>query len=184
MAEDETNENEETENAEGEEGEDGEKVGGKKKLLLIVIILLLLVGGGAGAFLAGVFDSDPEAVDADEIEEYNEEDAVSSSAEGEITYYELPPFLVNINSGTQRTSFLKMKVTLELKGGDEEVAAVENAKPRIMDAFNTYLRELRTSDLSGSAGIYRLRQELLTRVNKTLHPVEVQDILFSEIVVQ
>ncbi len=170
--------------AEGEAGEGDANVGGKKKLLIIIIAAVLLLGGGAGAFLA-MSGGDEEHVEADEIDahEDNHGDGHGTSATG-TTYYELPAFLVNINSGTQRTSFLKMKVTLELAGGEEEVAKVESYKPKIMDAFNTYLRELRTSDLSGSAGIYRLRQELLTRTNKILHPMEVTDILFSEIVVQ
>ena len=37
--------------------------------------------------------------------------------------------------------------------------------PRVMDAFQTYLRELRPSDLDGSAGLYRLKEELTRRVN-------------------
>jgi flagellar FliL protein len=53
-----------------------------------------------------------------------------------------------------------------------------------MDAVNTYLRELRASDLSGSAGIQRLREELLIRANKSLAPVKINDVLFKEIVVQ
>jgi len=61
---------------------------------------------------------------------------------------------------------------------------MEANKPRIVDTFNTYLRELRTSDLSGSAGIYRLREELMARLNKTVEPGIVKDILFSEIIVQ
>ena len=80
-------------------------------------------------------------------------------------------------------SFLKISVTLELR--DQAAAAiVDENKPRIMDAFNTYLRELRPSDLAGSAGIYRLREELMTRLNNTIETDLVKDILFSEILVQ
>jgi len=64
------------------------------------------------------------------------------------------------------------------------VEAVKANKPRIVDVFNTYLRELRPADVQGSAGIYRLREELMTRINGTVEEGLVKDILFSEIIVQ
>jgi flagellar FliL protein len=76
-----------------------------------------------------------------------------------------------------------MSVTLELRNA-EAAKTIDENKPRIMDVFNTYLRELRPSDLAGSAGIYRLREELMTRLNNTVEPELVKDILFSEIIVQ
>jgi flagellar FliL protein len=56
--------------------------------------------------------------------------------------------------------------------------------PRIMDAFQTYLRELRPSDLEGSAGLYRLKEELTRRVNASIAPARINAVLFKEIVVQ
>ncbi|MCA0451528.1 MAG: flagellar basal body-associated FliL family protein, partial [Proteobacteria bacterium] len=98
-------------------------------------------------------------------------------------YYELPQFLVNLNSNTGKVSFLKMSVTLQLRDA-EAVAVMDANKPRIVDTFNTYLRELRAGDIQGSAGIYRLRNELLARLNSTIEEGIVKDILFGEIIVQ
>jgi flagellar FliL protein len=56
--------------------------------------------------------------------------------------------------------------------------------PRIVDNFQIYLRELRVDDLRGSGGIYRLREELLARVNAAVAPVKVNDVLFKEMLVQ
>jgi flagellar FliL protein len=56
--------------------------------------------------------------------------------------------------------------------------------PRVIDQFQTYLREMRVEDLRGSAGIYRLRQELLYRVNIAADPVKVKDVLFQEMLIQ
>ena len=53
-----------------------------------------------------------------------------------------------------------------------------------MDAFQTYLREMRPSDLEGSAGLYRLRDELTRRVNLAVAPTKINAVLFKEIVVQ
>ena len=43
---------------------------------------------------------------------------------------------------------------------------------------------MKASDLYGSAGMYRLREEMLLRANTTLAPVKVKDVLFKEILVQ
>jgi flagellar FliL protein len=56
--------------------------------------------------------------------------------------------------------------------------------PRVMDAFQTYLREMRPNDLEGSAGLYRLRDELTRRVNLAVAPTKINAVLFKEIVVQ
>ena len=56
--------------------------------------------------------------------------------------------------------------------------------PRVTDIFQTYLRELRPADLNGSAGLFRLKEELTRRVNAAIAPSEVNAVLFKEIVVQ
>jgi flagellar FliL protein len=55
---------------------------------------------------------------------------------------------------------------------------------KVIDAFQVYLRELRKSDLEGSAGIYRLKEELRRRINVAIFPAQVENILFREILVQ
>jgi flagellar protein FliL len=56
--------------------------------------------------------------------------------------------------------------------------------PRIIDNFQVYLRELRVEDLKGSGGMYRLREELLLRVNAAVAPAKINDVLFKEMLVQ
>jgi flagellar FliL protein len=46
------------------------------------------------------------------------------------------------------------------------------------------LRELRPSDLNGSAGLFRLKEELTKRVNLALAPQQVNAVLFKEIIIQ
>jgi SpoVK/Ycf46/Vps4 family AAA+-type ATPase len=65
-----------------------------------------------------------------------------------------------------------------------DTAAVTAAMPRLMDSFTTFLRETRPEELRGSAGIHRLREELIARSNILLRPGAVTDILFVELVVQ
>jgi flagellar FliL protein len=154
-------------------------------LLLIVGVVVMLMGG-----------KKKEPVEGEEAAAHGEEKA-GEQAKGEgkaegghgaaaiatPVYYELPGFLVNLNSTTSRVSFLKMSVTLELRDA-AAVALMDANKPRIQDTFNTYLRELRPADIQGSAGIYRLRTELISRLNSTIAEGVVKDILFGEIIVQ
>lgn len=161
--------------AEGEEGEGAPKKG-KKKLIIIVAVVLMLVLGGVGFLLMGG-DGKPKE------HEKTEEELKAEAEANKPVYYELPEFLVNLSAPGGRVSFLKMSVTLELKD-KASVAVVDANKPRVLDTFNTYLRELRPSDVQGSAGIYRLKDELMTRINGTVQEGLVKDILFSEIIVQ
>lgn len=169
---------------EGAEGEGGEGGGKSKKKLIIIVgaVLMLLVIGGIGAYFAGVFGGGDE--------KHGEEEA--AAAEGEVgedgkpvgpVFFELPQILVNLNTTGKATSFIKTTVTLEL-AKQSDVAIVQANLPRLMDNYNTFLREMRASDLYGSAGVYRLRDEMLARANKLLAPVVVKDVLFKEILVQ
>ena len=92
--------------------------------------------------------------------------------------------LVNLaNTGSDRTQYLKVKIVLELPD-QKLVEQIQPLMPRVMDAFQTYLRELRPSDLDGSAGLYRLKEELTRRVNAAIAPSRINAVLFKEIVVQ
>jgi flagellar FliL protein len=148
----------------------------KKKLIIIIAIPVLLLAIGGGLFVSGVFSKAPA--------EHADKDKKDGEEAGPSTFYELPDMIVNLsadNTGKQR--FLKLSITLELnKSSDEKV--VEAVLPRVTDHFQTYLRELRLEDLRGSAGIYRMRQELLDRVRSAADGVEIKDVLFEEILVQ
>jgi flagellar FliL protein len=101
-----------------------------------------------------------------------------------VVFVDLPEVLVNLSTaGTDRTQYLKAKVVLEL-ADQSMVQQITPVMPRVMDSFQTYLRELRASDLDGSAGLYRMKEELTRRVNVAIAPGKVNAVLFKEIVVQ
>jgi flagellar protein FliL len=104
-------------------------------------------------------------------------------AEGDPSYYTLPDLMVNFTGAGGRASFLKLRLTLESE--DASVfEAVEPVLPRIIDQYQVFLRELRADDLSGSAGAYRLRLELLRRVNLAIAPRRVDAVLIEEMLIQ
>lgn len=194
-------ENTESQEAAGEGGdaapiEDG---GGNKtkKLLLIIVPVLLLVGGGAGLYFSGMLDSllgkEPTAAEGEAGGGHAEGEAAPAGEHGEAkggesqhaataTFMKVPDLIVNLNSSGQ-PRYLRLSIQLELNS-EEDMKKVEAVLPRVIDQFQTYLRELRVDDLKGSKGIYRLQMELLARVNAAASPVEVKDVLFQEILIQ
>ena len=151
---------------------DGE--GGKKKkpmMLMIAGVVVLLVAGGAGAFFMGMFDSSTRP------------DGTKIEAEVPSIYFDIPEMVVNLASGRERAQYLKLKIAIEADS-QENINALQPKMPRIQDMFQVYLREMRRSDLEGSAGVYRLKQELMRRINITIHPAEIKRVLFKEIIIQ
>ena len=55
--------------------------------------------------------------------------------------------------------------------------------PRVEDMLQTFLRELRPEDLSGSQGTFRLRQEIQRRVNLMIAPAKVNTVLFGDVLI-
>jgi flagellar FliL protein len=99
-------------------------------------------------------------------------------------FLDVPEVLVNLSTvAGERKQYLKVKVVLELPDATQQ-PQIQTTMPRVMDAFQTYLRELRPSDLEGSAGLYRLKEELTRRVNAAIAPSRINAVLFKEIVVQ
>jgi len=144
----------------------------KKKLpiMLIAIIaaVVVLLGGGAAAYFL-VFAA-PKPVD---------EHAVAESFT-----FNLPPMTVNLNNDDgSAPAFMKLTIALEV-ANEEVMTEIQPRMAKVVDAFQVYMRELRKSDIEGSAGIYRLKEELRRRVNIAIFPSQVESILFKEILVQ
>jgi flagellar FliL protein len=96
---------------------------------------------------------------------------------------DMPEIITNLNVANRRPVYVKLRARIELARA-RDVAAVTGAMPRLTDSFTTFLRETRPEELRGSAGIHRLREELIARSNILLRPGAVTDILFVELVVQ
>jgi len=161
--------------------EDGGSGGGKKKILLLAIPLVLIIGGAAGAYFTGLLD--PLLGVEETVGDGEDGEGGPAAPAGPVAFTDLPEILVNLNTTGRKSSFLKIRVSLELPNV-EDVVKVEGVQDRVVDAFQVYLRELRVEDLKGSAGMYRLREELLARVNAAVAPVKVNDVLFKEMLVQ
>lgn len=147
---------------------------GKKLVMFIALPLLLLMGAGAGLYMTGVVDDLLGLTGSEAVAAQEKEDSV---------YYEVPTLLVNLSSSGRGSNFLKLSVSLEL-ASETDLEKVEAVRPHIVDNFQVYLRELRIDDLQGSAGLQRLREELLLRVKASTNDARVRDVLFKEMLVQ
>ena len=192
-----------SEAAPGAEGEDGAaEAPGKKKIPLLFIVipaaLVVLGGGGATAFmLMKPKSAEAAGGHAPPAKEAKKGGGHGGGKEGEapagagkvaagpdgVTFYTLPDMIVNIQSVDGRPTYLKLRLTLEMK--DASVASHLQAEaPRMQDMFQGFLRELRPEDLAGSAGSYQLRAEILRRVNLVAAPSKVDAVLIEEMLVQ
>jgi flagellar FliL protein len=98
-------------------------------------------------------------------------------------FFDLPEMIANLNGNPRRPSYVKMTVRLEL-AKPEDAERVRAELPRLLDLFQTYLREMRPEELRGSAGTYRLREELIVRANVATAPARINDVLFIQMLIQ
>ncbi|WP_332684964.1 flagellar basal body-associated protein FliL [Bosea sp. (in: a-proteobacteria)] len=160
---------------EGEAGAEGAPKPGKKKLIMIGGAVALLALGGGGWFF---FLKKPSAEQVAAAE-------AAAAAKKPVAFVEMKDMMIGISAGGQqdRQPIVKIKVVLEI--ADAKVSEqIKPLLPRVEDAFQVFMRELRPSDLEGSAGMYRLKEELLRRVNVTVHPAKVDAVLFKELLIQ
>jgi flagellar protein FliL len=167
-------------------GEDAPKKGlinklfGTKKMMMIIgggLLVLLLGGGGGAYFLLGG---------------HSEKAGTKVASTGtpeiplvppQVTFMDMPDIVVNIQTADGSSAYLKLSVSLELQAASEK-AGMTVLMPRVVDQFQSYLRELRVDDLRGSAGVMRIKEELIRRVNAAAAPYGVRDVLLKEMIVQ
>lgn len=175
------------------EGLERKKLSGKKILMFAggaIVLILVIIG------IMALFGGDEEEHEDTEdavMEEMAEEAANrreqvqaeedKSTEELKTLFVDIPKQTYNLNTGGEGTSFLQARIALEI---DRESfrADIDVKMPRILDEFNVYMRELRPEDLDGAAGIIRLKEELLMRINQAVAPTRVKDVLFLEFLVQ
>jgi flagellar FliL protein len=143
---------------------------GRLKLIIAVAGFAAILGAGAGWFFL--------------MRGHGEEKHAEALPPKPPSFIEVPDMMVNlVGAPGERVQYLRVKIVLEIKE-EKQVEAIKPNLPRVTDLFQTYLRELRPSDINGSAGLFRLKEELTKRVNNAVAPQQVSAVLFKEIVVQ
>lgn len=174
--------------ASAEEGETGAEGApkGTKKLMIMVAVAVLLVGGGAGAFLMMGGGGKEAAQDGGHGGGHGADGkGVGPDGKKPVVFVDVREMLLNLSPDQpqDKARYAKVRIALELKDAKAE-EEVKPLMPRVEDALQVYMRELRASDITNSVGLFRLREELLRRVNIALYPAKVDAVLFKDVIVQ
>lgn len=147
------------------------KKAGMRKKLLVAAVVVIGLGGVGVTYATGLVRK---------LSTGKETAGVEASVPGSV---DLPEVVANLNAGSRKSAFVRIKARLELASKTDEPVVLA-AQPKMQDLFQTYLRDMRPEELRGSAGTYRLREELLARANIAIAPARVTEILFVEMLIQ
>lgn len=166
----------------------------RKRLLLIAALVAFVVVAATGAYLFWMSSEDqPEQlaeaeVGADATEQEPSEDLADGEASQELVITPFREIIVNISattaSGNQTQRFLKLNLALAYDESAEGAERLMERQPYIRDAFIDYLRLLSENELRGSAGLARLRADLLHRARSLAETAAPQEILVVDLVIQ
>ncbi len=186
-----------------EEAPDGDMPSAPKKAknklaLIIIIAVLLLALIGVGGYLAVTMLGSKKAVkggaehaaptaegerSGGEAKSGEAGGGEAGGGEGKMgVFVSLDPFIVNLASDSGKR-YLKITMQLELARPDM-AAEVNNRMPQIKDAVITVLSSKTADDLLTIEGKFRLKEQVLTRINNTLTSGVVKNIFFVEFVIQ
>ncbi len=150
----------------------------------IIIVILVAVIVAIGGTVAAIFFTPLKDVvfpkKTNQVTEVKEE-AINLL---EVTFLQLPELIVNLRQNSKgKTNILKATFVLELIDPKDK-DSIDHLKPLIVDQIQTYLRELQMSDVEGTAGLERVRNELKNRVLNVIAPIKIRGILYKEFLVQ
>jgi flagellar FliL protein len=170
---------------EGEAGAEAAPKSKKKLMIMVAVAVLVVAGGGAGAFMmmgkGGGHGEGKEAAEGG----HGGGHGAGPEGKRQVVFVDVREMLLNLSPDMpqDKTKYAKVRLSLELKDAKVE-EEVKPLMPRVEDALQIYMRELRASDLTGSVGLFRLREELLRRVNIALYPAKVEAVLLKDVIVQ
>lgn len=169
-----------------EEGAEEKPAKKSSKLLIIILLIagLAIGGGGAAAFLI------LKNMKSDDKSEVAEEKNVSDEGDGGEKegmdklgpIMPLDPFIINL-SGDGGRNYLKLEITLEF---DKEVVQVEvkDKMPMIKDSILLLLATKSFESIQTAEGKLMLKNEIITRLNRFLSTGVIQNLYFTNFVVQ
>jgi flagellar FliL protein len=152
------------------------KASGRRRLLLLAIPLVV-AAVVAGLWFAGIL---PRLLG---LHHPPKADTAAAAVPIVPIYVDVPELVANLNSDPRRPGFVKLNARLEVSE-QKDADRVRQVMPRIQDLFQTYLREMHPQELRGSAGSYRLREELLARANIAAAPAHIRSVLFVQMLIQ
>lgn len=189
-----------------ESSSSAEDKGSKKKLsrkmVRIILIVLLAFGGVTGGLVASIGitgltgllssektpesdaeKSEHEATDGESgSEEVNAENRIDETT-GVLSFDGVVVNIVSTSeNGRQRSKFLKTSISVIYDIEDE--SKIRSKELFLKDSFQDFLRQLDENEIIGTAGLIRLKSELLKRAKAVTESEKIKEILISELIVQ
>ncbi|WP_104201972.1 flagellar basal body-associated protein FliL [Billgrantia saliphila] len=153
--------------------------GGSSKLLWLMILLVLLSTGAAAAAIYMVM-SDRNGAD--------EGNAQTQQLERKAPIFvKIDPFTVNLADDSYGSRLLYTGISLKV-GNDETRAILTEHMPQVRSRLLMLFSGKQASELTSPEGKRRLGEEVIATLAEPLTepqpPLEVQDVLFTEFIVQ
>ena len=164
-----------------EESSDEQNNKNRKKMLIILIPVLIVIGLSVGFYYVFNRNYSPTPNNYNVLTNIEEQDGTKS--EKTTVFYDLPEITSVLKSSDSIKKTIKLKLNLELSN-IEDTKTVEILSPKIKDAVLAHTIELTPEEISGSAGLYWLKQELLYRINLIVAPLKVNDLNFTTFEIQ
>lgn len=152
--------------------------GGGMMRLLILIVPTLLVGLAGGYFIGHNMGSEvaQQTEDLDPAEEQVQRDVSIGPM------FKLDPFVVNLNE-PRGNRYLKTTIQLEMENEGLQ-SELERRKAQMRDIILALLTSKSTQELQALEGKFRLREELLSRLNALMVNGKIKRVYFTEFVIQ
>ncbi|NEV60497.1 flagellar basal body-associated FliL family protein [Thiorhodococcus minor] len=174
--------------AEKKKDEAAEVKGGSKLkwiILILIVVLLLAVGAGAAYYFL-IVKSDDQAEEAGDGSQAQGAEAMAPAVQAPLIYHRLEAFTVNITApGPVR--FLRVKMTVVTRD-EAVVAALDKHTPMIRNDLLSLLAGQEFATVNTSEGKDALREELkqsLTGIlTKAGEPASIEEVLFTDFVMQ
>ncbi len=153
----------------------------RRKVLLFLVPAVIVIGLSVGFYYA--FNHRfGEHLNYSIVKNVAEDDTGQKS-ESVTVFYELPEVSAKVRKSDGGSETVKMKISLELSRV-EDIPTVEGLLPQINDAVISHTLALTSDEISGSDGLYWLKEELLYRINLLVAPLKVSGLNFRNFEIQ
>jgi flagellar FliL protein len=125
---------------------------------------------------------DPKEAERREQEKRDAEKAKQKAAATRSLFVPVPPIVVNLADRDVRR-YARIVLMVEVVLPESEAAVRENM-PKVIDAFQIYVRSLTAESFGSVASILQVRRELLVRLNRIDPRVDARAVLFQDLVIQ
>lgn len=145
----------------------------RRTLIAVVVALAALLVVGGGLAIAGVW---PFSTGTDTA-------AHPAGEAASARYVDVPPMVVTLRSADGKQHFLKLHFVI-VAADSGKVGQINNSMPLILDTLQSFLRELRPEDLTGSAAVFRVKEEILVRLRDALGQDGIKEVLIQDLIEQ